>query len=128
MKIDYNKLITKTSTGLLIIFSIVLYIVFLLGSQDNDMFFEIVSGRDLLAGNFETASHLDNFPLTVQQGLYAVCLAIFDNLGYIGHILLVFIQDVILLLLSVIFIKMKSNHSIKIALISSLGALLFCSE
>ena len=107
--------------------SSILYIVCLLSSQDNDMFFEIVSGRDLLAGNFSTASHLNNFPMLVQQWLYSVVLAIFDKLGYIGHILCVFIQNIILLILSYIFIKMKTNNKNK-AIIGSIFALLYCYE
>lgn len=107
--------------------SSILYIICLLSSQDNDMFFEIVSGRDLLAGNFSTASHLNNFPMLVQQWLYSVTLAIFDKLGYIGHILCVFIQNVILVILSYIFIKMKTNNKNK-AIIGSIFALLYCYE
>lgn len=128
MKSLYNKLINFGTYGLLILFSLGLYIVLLLGSQDNDMFFEIMSGQDLLNGNFSTATHLDNFPMTIQQWLYSVLLAIFDNFGYIGHIACVLIQNMILIALSVIFIKLKSNHNTLTAVSLSLLSLLYCCE
>lgn len=106
---------------------IVLYIVMLLNSQDNDMFFEIVSGRDLLDGNFKTASHLNNFPIIVQQWLYSVCLAIVDNYGKVGHIVFVFIQNTILYILTACLVKFRTN-SIQKALFIPAVSLLICSE
>lgn len=121
----YNKLYKILPIILLSIFSIILYCIFLLNSQDNDMYFEIVSGNDLLSGNFKTASHLDNFPMIVQQWLYSVCLAIFDKLGVAGHIIFVLIQNIILWSLSSIFIYMKIKNR-SISMISSFALILFC--
>lgn len=122
-----NNLSKYTPKILFIFFSIVLYIVCLFGSQDNDMFFEISSGRDLLKGNFETASHLNNFPMIVQQWLYAATLAIFDNLGYFGHILLVFLQNVLLWTVSGIFIYRKTTNK-KLSILGPFFITLYCSE
>ncbi len=116
-----NNIILYSFTTIGIIF----YFIFLLYSQDNDMFFEIMSGRDLLSGNFKTASHLNNFPIIVQQWLYAVCLAIFDKLGYFGHILIVLIQNIVLYIVSSIFIK-RRTHNTKLAYFGSFFALLYC--
>lgn len=127
MTIIYEKIKKNYSTYLLIFFSIILYIVLLLGSQDNDMFFEIMSGRDLLNGNFKTATHLDNFPIIVQQWLYSVCLAIADNFGYIGHISIVLLQNLILILVSYIFLYKKTNNK-KLSLFAPFFAILYCSE
>lgn len=128
MKLTYDKLLDRISYIFMIVFSLMLYLILLLASQDNDMFFEIMSGRDLLNGNFSTVTHLDNFPMIIQQWLYAVVLAIFDNFGYAGHVACVLIQNIILIILSTIFIKLKSNHNTKTALSISFLALLFCSE
>ena len=117
MKSTYDKICKYAPLVLLIACSIFLYIILLLGSEDNDMYFEIMSGRDILNGNFKTATHLDNFPVIVQQYGYAILLALFDKLGYFGHILLVVIQHIILYALSYIFIKNKTNNK-KLALIS----------
>lgn len=108
-----------------IVISILLYIVLLCGCEDTDMYFEIVSGKDILNGNFHTASHLNNYPIIVQQWLYTVCLAIFDQFGYIGYISWVFIQDLILWLLASIFIYKKTNNR-KIALIGSFISIIIC--
>lgn len=104
---------------------ILFYIVKLLGSQDNDMYFEIVSGNDLLNGNFSTATHLGNIPIIVQQWLYAVCMAIFDKLGYIGDILFVLVQNIILWVVSSIFIYQKTNDKKK-AILGSFFATIYC--
>ena len=105
----YDKISKNLIKILAIIGLVTFYLVALLGSQDNDMFFEIMSGRDLLNGNFKTASHLNNFPVIVQQWLYSVCLAIFDKLGYFGHISFVFIQHLILWTVSGLFIYRKTK-------------------
>ena len=123
----YEKIKKNYSTYLFIFFSIIFYIVLLLGSQDNDMFFEIMSGRDLLKGNFKTATHLNNFPIIVQQWLYSVCLAIADNFGYIGHISIVLFQNLALIAISYIFIYMKT-HNKKLSLFAPFFAILYCSE
>lgn len=103
--------ILKNKAKIAVVVSLILvYIVMLFQSQDNDMFFEIVSGRDLLSGNFKTASHLNNFPMLVQQWLYSVTLAIFDKLGYTGHVLVVFLQNVILWVLSGVFLYRKTKN------------------
>lgn len=106
----YDSLTKNGAKVLFFIGAIIFYLVLLFGSQDNDMFFEITSGRDLLNGNFKTASHLNDFPMIVQQWLYSACLAIFDKLGYAGHMLFVFIQDVILWIVSGLFIYRKTKN------------------
>lgn len=120
-----NDLRNKAFFIFLLISCSLLYIVLLSKSLDNDMYFEIMSGRDLLAGNFSTATHLGNFPILVQQWLYAVTLAIFDKLGYAGIIGLVFLQDSILWALSSILIYRKTKDK-KLAVLSSFFAILFC--
>ena len=110
MKSICDKINKYGPVGLFMLCSIILYIVMLLGSEDNDMYFEIMSGRDLLNGNFSTASHLDNFPMIIQQWLYSIVLAVFDNFGRVGHILVVLIQDVILWIVSGIFIHRKTKN------------------
>lgn len=110
MSVQYKKVLEKGILIISLICMLVLYFVMLFRSQDNDLFFEVVSGRDLLQGNFSTASHLNNFPIIVQQWLYSVILSLFDRLGYVGHILFVFIQNVILWLLSGCFIYRKTKN------------------
>lgn len=112
---------------LMCLFMLILYIILLRKSQDNDMFFEIMSGRDILNGNFHTASHLNNFPIIVQQWLYAVCLAIVDRFGSAGYILFVLVQNIILYLVSAVFIFIKT-HDKKKAFIGSIAAILICSD
>ena len=126
MKKIYENICKNGLLYLCTFIGILSYIMFLFSSQDNDMFFEIMSGRDLLSGNFETASHLDNFPMIVQQWLYAVCLAIVDKFGYYGHISFVFIQNIILFILSSLFIYRKTNNK-KLSLFGSFFAILFCN-
>lgn len=123
----YNKFVNKITVVLLVLCSFMLYTVLLFSSQDNDMFHEIISGRDLLAGNFSTASHLNNFPIIIQQWLYCIVLAIFDKLGYFGHMLCVFIQDVILYLVTALFIYNKTQDK-KLSLISPFYMILFCGD
>ena len=120
----YNKAYKILPVILLILFSSILYLIFLFGSQDNDMYFEIVSGNDLLSGNFKTASHLDNFPMLVQQWLYAVCLAMVDKFGILGRITFVYVQDVILWVLASLFIY-KKTKSKSTAMIGSFAAILY---
>ena len=115
------------SYSLLFIFSILLYAILLSQSQDNDMYFEIVSGRDLLNGNFSTATHLNNFPMLVQQWLYAVCLAIVDRLGHLGHVLFVLVQDLLLYIISALFIQYKTHDNVK-SYIYPMFAILYCHE
>lgn len=107
--------------------AILLYSIMLALALDNDMFFEIVSGRDLLRGNFSTATHLDNFPIIVQQWGYAVTLALFDKLGTIGLYLWVVIQDFILWALSTTFIYKKTKNK-KMAMIGSFLAIIICGN
>lgn len=119
-----NKKIEKyTLIGLIIIFSILLYIEYLINSFDNDIYFEIVSGNDLLAGNFSTASHVSNIPIIVQQWLYSVCLAIADKFN--GVYVFVIIQHIILCIVSYVFIYMKTNDKKK-AIISPFILILLC--
>lgn len=125
MKKIYQHLSKNIILYLFTFSGILLYILFLFSSQDNDMFFEIMSGRDLLNGNFKTASHLNNFPIIVQQWLYAVCLALFDKLGYFGHISIVFIQNIILYIVSIIFVYNKTKNK-KLAIYGSFFSILFC--
>lgn len=125
MKSICNKINKYGPVGLFMLCSIILYIVLLLGSEDNDMYFEIMSGRDLLRGNFNTASHLDNFPIIVQQWLYSVVLAVFDNFGRVGHILVVLIQNVILWIVSGIFIHRKTKNK-KLAICAPFILTLLC--
>ena len=120
-----NDLRNKVFFIFLLISCSLLYIVLLSKSLDNDMYFEIMSGRDLLTGNFSTATHLGNFPILVQQWLYAVTLAIFDKLGYAGIIGLVFLQDSILWALSSVLIYRKTKDK-KLAVLGSFFAILFC--
>ena len=121
-----NKLTIKNLSILLFSFwLILLYLVFLFNSTDNDMFFEIMSGRDILNGNFHTISHANNFPIVVQQWLYAVCLAIVDKYGNIGYMLFVFIQDLILIILSYIFIYNRTHNKYK-AIYGPICAILYC--
>lgn len=127
MKALYNKITKYSPIILLSIFATLLYIVLLLKSQDNDMFFEIMSGRDILNGNFRTVSHLNNFPIIVQQWLYAVCLSLIDRFGRVGDVCWVLFQNAILYVVSYIFIKLKTNDKKK-ALISPAFILLFCHD
>lgn len=127
MKTVYDKISKYTSLILLIVFMTILYIVFLLKSQDNDMFFEIMSGRDILNGNFHTISHMNNFPIIVQQWLYAVCLAITDKFGTVGNIGFVLVQNIMLCSLSYVFINIKTHNKPR-AIIGSIFALLYCHD
>ena len=79
MKNVYNKISKYFPIAFMCLFMLILYVILLLKSQDNDMFFEIMSGRDILNGNFRTVSHLNNFPIIVQQWLYAVCYIYHDK-------------------------------------------------
>ena len=106
--------------------SIFLYIILVSNSMDNDMFFEIASGRDILNGNFYNASKLNNQPIIVQQWLYCTCLALLDQLGDIWLYLFVIIQNMILWLLSTIFLYRKTNSYIK-SLFGSFVILILCS-
>lgn len=127
MKNFCNKMIKYVPIALLSLFMLILYIILLLKSQDNDMFFEIMSGRDILNGNFHTISHLNDFPIVVQQWLYAVCLALIDRFGTVGNILFVLAQNLILYGLSCVFIMMKT-HDKKKAFIGSIAAILYCHD
>lgn len=127
MKNLYEKCSKYAPIILLGLFMLILYIVFLLNSQDNDMFFEIMSGRDILNGNFHTISHLNDFPIVVQQWLYAVCLALIDRFGTVGNILFVLIQNIMLYVVAAQFIFMKT-HDKKRAIIGSLAAILYCHD
>ncbi len=126
-----DKTYRKISIIMLMIAAIFVYGAFLLKCQDNDMYFEIVSGRDILNGNFYTVSHLNGFPIVIQQWLYAVCLALADKLGTIGLMSFVLIQDIILGVLSSIFIYEKSKNrpnAKRNAIIGSFFAIIFCHE
>lgn len=127
MKTVYDKISKYASLVLLILFMTILYVVFLLKSQDNDMFFEIMSGRDILNGNFHTISHMNDFPIIVQQWLYAVCLAITDRFGTVGNILFVLVQNLILGFLCYKFISIKT-HNKQRAIIGSIFAILYCHD
>lgn len=127
MKNLYDKCSKYALIILFGLFIITLYILLLLRSQDNDMFFEIMSGRDILNGNFHTVSHLNNFPTVIQQWLYAVCMTITDQLGTIGNILFVLIQNIILFVLSYKFIYIKTKNK-KLAIVSSIVAIIYCHE
>lgn len=122
----YTKLSKKLPAVLCVAFSIILYIILLIYSDDSDMYFEIMDGKDILNGNFYTATHLNDFPRIVQQWLYAVCLALVDNFGKCGRMLFVLLQDTILIWLSSIFIYNKTNDKYK-AIYGSFIALLICS-
>ena len=110
MAFSRDSIIKNVSRALGIICILFLYFLLLLRSQDNDMFFEIASGRDILQGNFRTASHLNDFPVVVQQWMYSVSLVVFDKLGYLGHVLFVLIQNIVLWVLSGIFIFRKTKN------------------
>ena len=112
---------------MLLFSTIFLYIIALSTSQDNDMFFEIMSGRDILKGNFHTVSHLNNHPMIIQQWLYCVFMALFDKLGYLGHMLFVLIQNIILYILSSLFIYRKT-HNLKKATIGSFVSIVICYQ
>lgn len=127
MKNVYNKISKYFPIAFMCLFMLILYVILLLKSQDNDMFFEIMSGRDIINGNFHTVSHLNNFPIVVQQWLYAVCLAIADRFGTVGDVLFVLIQNIILYFVSATFIMIKT-HDKKKAFIGSIVAILICSD
>lgn len=100
----------KSIKILSIIALLLVYFIFLFHCLDSDMFFTIASGNDILHGNFYHNS-LTNLPIIVQQWLYAVILAIFDNIGgFIGCMLFVAIQDGILWFLSYKFLYKKTNR------------------
>lgn len=103
----------KRSAILILICCLVLYIPLLLLSQDGDMYFTITSGKDLLNGNFNTLSHVRNNPAIIQQWLYAVLLAKFDGFDYIGNIIFVLLQNILLWVISGIFIYNKTNDKNK---------------
>ena len=91
-----------------------IYATLLLCSLDTDMLFTVASGNDILKGNFNfnTAT---NLPIVVQQWLYAVIIALIDNnFGYVGDIFFVFIQN---LLLWIVSYKFLSRRSKKIAIV-----------
>lgn len=127
MNTIYNKFKQNFITYMLIFSSILLYVVLLARSQDNDMYFEIMSGKDILHGNFNIISHLDNFPVTIQQWLYSVTLAIFDKLGYAGHMLLVLVQNIILYIVSYIFLYLKTKNK-KLSMIAPYVLILYNFE
>lgn len=115
----------KFSFIVLVVCCISLYLVLLNQIYDNDIFFEIASGRDLLQGNFSTASHLSNLPIIVQQWLYSVCLAIAEKGGVIGITAFVVLQHILLCTISSIFIYRKTKN-IKYAIFGSFFTLVFC--
>lgn len=127
MNTIYNKFKQNFIIYILIFSSILLYLVLLARSQDNDMYFEIMSGKDILNGNFTTISHLDNFPVTIQQWLYSVTLCIFDRLGYAGHMLLVLLQNILLYVISYIFLNLKTKNK-KLSMIAPYILLLYNFE
>ncbi len=106
------RVIKNYKTVLFIISISLLYIAFLLHSQDADMFFTIYSGKELLQNNFiyNNSTHL---PIIIQQWLYAIILYKIDQFGYIGDILFVFIQNIILWIISYKFIYLKTNNKYK---------------
>lgn len=107
----YNKVYQHLPFIVCMLLLLLFYLVRLLFYSDNtDMYFEIAAGRDLLNGNFKTASNLDNFPMLVQQWGYAIILTIADKFGLLGRILCVFIQNAILYILSYIFIMYKTHN------------------
>ena len=77
----------------------IIYLKFLIISQNTDMFFIIASGKDILNGNFYYNTYT-NLPIIHQQWLYSVICALFDKLGIYGHWLFVFIQDIVFYLIS----------------------------
>ena len=103
-----NKL-TKTSKILILLILSLLYLYFLLNSQNSDMFFIISSGKDILNGNLYYNPHT-NLPIVHQQWLYSIICYQFDKLGIVGHFLFVFLQDILLWFVSYTFIKNKAKN------------------
>lgn len=88
----------------------IIYLKFLIISQNTDMFFIIASGKDILNGNFYYNTYT-NLPIIHQQWLYSVICALFDKLGIYGHWLFVFIQDIVLWYVSYRFINKKTKNN-----------------
>ena len=78
-------------------------------ANNSDIYFTISSGRDILNGHWYTNTHT-NLPIIVQQWLYAVICAEFDKLGLLGIYLLTFIQDVLLIYVTYIFIYNRTKN------------------
>lgn len=116
----------KVSFIALTIVSIITYIILLIMCTERDSFFGVPSGRDILDGNFHTVSHLDNFPMVIQQWGYLVILYFFDKLGYWGHVLLTLIQNIVLVILGALFID-KKVHDKKYAFYATFIGLIVSS-
>jgi len=105
--------LTKISKISLYVGLIVTYSCLLLKCQDSDMFQMIATGRQILStGNLTTNAYtITNTSCIFQQWLYCVLLAIVDNFGYVGHILFVLVQDIVLLYLIKTYLDMKNIHN-----------------
>ena len=88
------------------------YSLFLIQSQDSDMFWLISNGREILKNGFlyENPATIIQTSLINQQWLYCVLIALVDKLGYFGHISFVLIQNILLVSLSTYFINKKIQN------------------
>lgn len=103
---------SKKNKILILLIAIILYIGFLVKSQDSDMYFIISTGKDILNGHWFENPHT-KLPIVVQQWLYAIICAKVDTLGTIGHFLFVVIQNVLLWAVSYKFVYDKTNDKWK---------------
>lgn len=88
------------------------YVMFLIHSQDSDIYQMIANGREILANGFlyKNPASIIGIAIINQQWLYCVLLALVDKFGYFGHIGFVFIQNVILVCLASYLINKKIQN------------------
>ena len=128
---DIIQEMPKKRIGLSIVLWIsllLIYSLFLLHSQDSDMYQMIANGREILANGFlyKNPASIISISIINQQWLYCVLIALADKFGYLGHIGFVLIQNIILVCLSSYFINTKIHNKNASGLISLL-VLIFAS-
>lgn len=115
-----NKYFKITIKVMIIIFLLLTYYGCLMKSLDTDMYFLVASGRDILDGNFYTNSYT-GLSVVIQQWLYDVILAKFVGNNTIFQLFFVFLQNLLLLSVSSIFMYKKTHK-----LYNSIVLPLFC--
>lgn len=108
-----DKLTTKYLKIYIAVLCIMLYLSFLIfTSKDSDMYFIITGGKEIVYNhNFNTLnSNIYDIPIIMQQWLYSVILLFFVNLGSFGYIVFTLIQDILLCIVSYIFLNNKTHN------------------
>lgn len=105
----YNKTLVRF---VLILLFVSVYTYFLLNCQDNDMYFLISTGRNILKNGilYTNPNSVLDIDIINQQWLYCIIIALFDKLGLIGHLLFVFIQNILLVTVSSVFLYKKTKN------------------